>query len=558
MKNMKTILILASLAMSVACTGDFEGYNSNPNKLTQGSITPISMLEPLIYSSSSSQSSYMLSIANEISQVTVAKSTPRREHCYNLSNQNFSALWNLGYKWANNAKHMYELAEAQGQPNMQAIALTLKVYNLQFVTDMFGSIAYTEALRANEGITRPKIESQQEVYTAMLADLERANSLYNLSQALDTPAKDAIYGGDLAKWKKFTNTLRLRLLMRVSGRNNAFTPSVSEQISTILSDPDKYPVFESNEDNADVHFTGAAEYYRTYFNITNFPNDVALSSDHHVSSQLLGMVRDEATGFTDPRQKIWIKPRFVDNAGTKADVIRPMIGALSGCTITYNGKTELSDNEAYLHYETLVGDTRPEMWLDYDELLFIKAEAAFNGWISGSAQSYYEAAIKASCEKWNAFGQYGAYPVLDENNQIQFTPIEIQQKEITALLQTEQVKWNGTQQRIAEQKWLSLFWVRGFQMYHEMRRTGYPECKTGLGTIELNASQGKFIARYAYPTIAIANNRANYEAAFAAQGATLEDNSIIFPIWWSGQAVAKDAGTPWAHTFRTNVTAEEN
>ena len=56
-------------------------------------------------------------------------------------------------------------------------------------------------------------------------------------------------------------------------------------------------------------------------------------------------------------------------------------------------------------------------------------------------------------------------------------------------------------------------------MYHEMRRTGYPECKTGMGTIELNATGGKFIARYPYPSIAIANNRANYTAAFEAQGA---------------------------------------
>ena len=61
-------------------------------------------------------------------------------------------------------------------------------------------------------------------------------------------------------------------------------------------------------------------------------------------------------------------------------------------------------------------------------------------------------------------------------------------------------------------------------MYHEMRRTGYPECKTGMGTIELNATGGKFIARYPYPSIAIANN----------------------------------AGQPWEHSFRKNVIAEEN
>ena len=212
MKYAKYILILALLAASGACTNDFEDYNTNPNKQSEGSVAPIALLEPLIYSSTNSYSSYMLSIANEISQVTVAKSTPRREHCYNLADGNFKAIWNLGYKWAGNAKHMYDLAVAQNQPNFQAIGLTLKVYNMSILTDMFGSIAYREALKGGEGINTPHIDSQQEVYTAMLEELELANSLYNASLGLDDPTKDGIYGGDIAKWQKFTNTLRLRLL----------------------------------------------------------------------------------------------------------------------------------------------------------------------------------------------------------------------------------------------------------------------------------------------------------------------------------------------------------
>lgn len=125
--------------------------------------------------------------------------------------------------------------------------------------------------------------------------------------------------------------------------------------------------------------------------------------------------------------------------------------------------------------------------LDYDELLFIKAEAAMNGWISGSAKEYYEAAITASCQKWGEYGIYASYPELNASNKIELKTVAITQKNIAALLASDHVKWNNTQQRLAEQKWLSLFWVIGFQMYHEMRRTGYPECKTGMGTIELNA-----------------------------------------------------------------------
>ena len=66
MKYAKYILILALLAASGACTNDFEDYNTNPNKQSEGSVAPIALLEPLIYSSTNSYSSYMLSIANEI------------------------------------------------------------------------------------------------------------------------------------------------------------------------------------------------------------------------------------------------------------------------------------------------------------------------------------------------------------------------------------------------------------------------------------------------------------------------------------------------------------
>lgn len=559
MKYAKYILLTA-LAAATACTGDFEDYNSNPNKLTQGSISPISTLEPVLYQGTNGSgdkddaclSKYMLEIANEISQVTVAKSTPRQEHCYNLSNQNFQQIWNLCYNWAKNANHMYELATEQNQPNFQAIGLTMKVYYLSICTDMFGSIAYREALKGDEGVRKPHIDSQKEVYEQMMADLETANSLYNEGLKMDTPSKDGMYGGDIAKWKKFTNTLHLRLLMRVSGRNTSFTPTVGERISAILSDPATYPVFESNDDNGTLKYTGSAKYYKCYFNSNNFANDTSFSSDHHISSQFLGMIYDPAIGFTDPRMRIWIKPRYI-----LPSTIIEMLGAISGCTTTYNAITQYSDKEPYLHYETLVNDTNPTRLLDYDELLFIKAEAALNGWISGSAEAYYNAAVTASCEKWNAYGPQASYPILNSENKIAFSTIAISQQDITALLESDPVKWNGTQQRLAEQKWLALFWTVGFQMYHEMRRTGYPECKTGQGTIQLGYTDGKFIARYAYPLIAIANNRANYEAALAEQGVTLSDDDMILPIWWSGQAVAKDAGTPWEHSFRHNVVAEE-
>ncbi len=550
-KKLYKVALILSLAVTTSCTDNFVEYNTNPNKMPQGSISPSATIEPVIYTGTNNLSSYMLSIANEISQITVAKSSPRQEHCYNLGNGNFLNIWNLTFNWAGRAKHMYDLASEQNQPNYQAIGQTLKVYYLSICTDMFGSIAYSEALKGDEGIKRPKIESQRDVYLGMMNDLEEANALYNQLLKMDDPSKDGIYGGDIEKWQKFTNTLHLRLLMRVSGRDNDFSPTVGERISKIINNPSQYPIFDSAGDDATVKFSGTTEYYKTHFNFISFPDDKSLSGDHHVSSQFLNMIYNESTGFSDPRMKIWIKPRYTSTE------IREMVGAPSGATTTYNSNTQRSEKEPFLHYETLVNDVNPNILLCYDELLFIKAEAALNGWIGGSAREYYEAAITASCQRWGGYGANAAYPEM-VNGAVATNPVYIEQKDIDAFLQSEEARWDGSARRLAEQKWLSLFWVLGFQQYHEMRRTGYPECKIGMGAINLNYTNGNFIARYAYPLIAIANNRANYEAAFNEQGATVDDNNMILPVWWSGQAVAKDMGSPWEHSFRKRVIATED
>lgn len=206
-----------------------------------------------------------------------------------------------------------------------------------------------------------------------------------------------------------------------------------------------------------------------------------------------------------------------------------------------------------MHYEVLCRDTNPNIILCYDELLFIEAEAAMNGWIQGSAEQYYNEALRASCKKWAPWGANGRFPVMDGSG-VAFTNVTITDQQIENLIARPEVRWDGTFKRLAEQKWLALWWNIGFDPYSEMRRTGYPECTINEGIVKQGFSinsEGKavFIARCSYPQIAIANNRANYMVALERMGTTTND--IVTPVWWSGQAVAKDAGQPWPHSFRT-------
>lgn len=535
--SVKSIIIILSIIAIAGCTNGFEKLNEDPNRIPVGGVEPSSMIESILITGSNALASDMTYYGTEIAQVSAKTGNVREEQAYIIADQDYSGRWTNFYRWANNAVHMAEMAAEQNDPNYEAIGLIMKVYYLAQCTDLFGSIAYTEALKATEGILTPRIESQQEVYTAMMVDLEQANYLINLTKPLSKSERDHLYGGNMSNWKKFANTLHLRLLMRVSGRNELFTPSVAQRIKTIIDNPATYPVFESNADNAAVKFNASATYYRNYYNTIDYSNQNAFN-DRMGIQFLKHTVYNFDTGDCDPRLKIWAKPTSVNNFQWK--------GAIPA------GNKDLGSRDgshySIRHWETLVRDDNPNMMMDYAELLFIKSEAAFNGWITGNAKDYYEEAVTASCLRWNELGKFARFPNLSGVT----APVTITPADITAMLAQPISRYDGTLERIQTQKWVSLFWVIGFEMYNEMRRTGYPDVPLGSRILSYDRSKGMFIRRFGYPQIALANNSANYKIAILEQkGNENEMSSMNLPVWWSGEAISMDKGAPWPHAFRT-------
>ena len=535
------IIFFITLCVAVisGCTKGFEELNRDPNRIPLGGVEFSNMIEAILITGSNALAADMPYYATEMAQASAKSGNVREEQAYVMDNATYEGRWNIFYRWANNADHMAKLAVAQNDPKYQAIGLIMKVYYMAQCTDLFGSIAYTEALKALEQIFTPRIESQQEVYTAMMADLELANELIDLSKPyqFSKAERDHLYGGNMTNWKKFANTLHLRLLMRVSGRNEAFTPTVAQRIKTIIDDPETYPVFASNADNAAVKFSASATYYRNNFNTVDIPTQNQF--DDRLSLPFLNLVvYNYETGDCDPRLRIWGKPRPLNDYKWK--------GAITA------GNKDLGSRDGALYsqrqWETLVRDDNPNMLMDYAELLFIKSEAAFNGWISGNAKDYYEAAVTASCQRWNELGKYARFP--DQNGVT--APVNITAVDIAAMLAQPKSMYDGTLERIQTQKWLSLFWVVGYEMFNEMRRTGYPDMPLGSRIVTYNRTNGKFMERFGYPQVALNNNNANYRAAVLDQKGSVENMStMVLPVWWSGLAISIDNGNPWPHSFRT-------
>lgn len=511
-------LLAGALMTASSCTNNFEEYNTNPNRMTVGDIEPSRMLEPLIYDGSREWQRYTRYWNGELIQYTACTSSNvRQEHRYFIGDQDFKGLWNFYAGYANNTMHMYDLAEAKGEEAIMAMALTLKVLFMSNLTDMFGDIPYAEAFQGREegGTRKPKYDSQQEVYEQMMADLERANDIYATNPSMLDAALDGLYGGDMQAWRKFNNTLYMRLLCRVGGRSEMNVPS---RMRTLLADPVKYPMFESNDDNARVNYSGI-EPYVGYYDGMN-ANDFTRSM-YKITRQVIDMTVITENGvqlYEDPRLRI-----MAQKSGSRWK------GTIGGCTNAQ--QSEANSGAAYLNYGVLGRNTNPSFFMCYDELQFILAEAALKGWIDGgesAARTYYEAAVTASCEKW---GEFASFVELAEGEE----PADITPEDIEEFLSSDLASWDGhdsKQQLIGDQKYLALFWM-GMEAYHEYRRTGYPELTIGEGTINDHILP----TRFAYPVNSVATNADNVQVALDRMGG---ENDMKTPVWWSKQAIANN------------------
>lgn len=501
---------LAMLVASIAgCTHGFEAINTDPNKMQVGDLQPYGMFEPLLYGMANQQTYYAYYWTDELAQFTVSSLTAQERHRYKITDIQWGSLWNNYAGKGLNATHMYELGVKFGDKGCQAVALTLKVYALSNLTDLFGDIPYSEAYRQREGIDRPRFDTQKEVYEQMFAELETANELYAQQPTFERASLDIMYGGDMKLWRKFNNSLYLRLLCRVSGRPEM---KAGEKIAAMLKDSSKYPLIASNTENATIHNTGVDPYFGR-FRPADMTKMNFTSSAYKIAKQFIAMttIADGADSEQDPRLTTWAER---DGDDWK--------GATAGCELA-DQQVDVKDC-ALLNYKVLVRDDAPNFLMDYSEIRFIMAEAALKGWIDGGeaqARVYYESAVKASCQKWAELERYSDVKAPIDDNAI------------AKLLAGRLAGWDShtdKERLIAEQKYLSLFWV-GLEAYHELRRTSWPELTIGRGALY---NDWHLPQRMGYPSESVGSNPDNVNAALSNMGGV---NNMLTPVWWSYKAI---------------------
>jgi len=488
------LIIAASAAIFTACDKELDKINTDPNNMVVGHVHPVSLLPNILYSGASSLVNLSFNLADELMQYSVSTNTLDAYCRYQIPNGNSSSVWNNCARWASSADHMRELASVEpSYCNFEAIALTMRAFYMQILTDSYGDVPFEEAFKGMEGQSQPKFDCQKDVYLKLIEDLKTANSLYNnglypMNEA--QKAKDFLYGGNLERWQKFTNSLLLRVLLRVSGCDEI---DVKSEMTAIYNSPAEYPVFNSEEDAAVFRFTGKDNNLNPYgsTNITSF------NSSRRAAEFIIDQMFDSG----DPRISLY----FVQVGGVWK-------GAKSGVV---SREESGSGSAAYLNKIILGSYDSPYSFMNYDELLFIWSEAAYKGLIPGGqtlAANFYRKAIEASARHWSSL----------PGNENPISDLAISQFLM-------KVAWNGTYEQLMTQKYVALFWC-GFESWAEYRRTGYPDLPIAKTTMNDNILP----RRFEYPINTASTNPDNYaEALRRLREDYRGDDDMKTPVWWS-------------------------
>ena len=481
------LLVFTSL---FSCTDKFEEINTDPNR--PNDVTPGILLGQMQYRIVNNSIQASRSFTHELMQVHAPRSSPGGQGLHRYVVQPGQALWTGLYDRLTDVEDIYKISDRLKENNYKAIALVYKSWAYSILTDLYGDVPYSQAIKASEGNFSPAFDKQKDIYIQILKDLETANTLFDDTKAL-TYGGDLVYNANvlsggrnvgIQKWRKFANSLRLRLLLRISKRDGEV--NVNQQITSILANPTTNPVFTANADDAIFRYPGTFPYFNPYFQ--------ARTLEWRDGTYFTKFFLNHMNAINDPRRAIWVTPVIVNGQSV-----------YQGIDSGYPTSLEyiVGRNSSYpdvLKTSPLLG-----VMMTFSEVEFIKAELALKGFNTGkTAKAHYDAGITASMVQWGATMPAG-------------------------FLNTAGVAFNATGtaaqqlEQIILQKYYAYFFV-DYQSWFEKRRTGYPVLPRGTGI----PAENVFPSRVPYPTYLQSLNASNLQAAVASIGG---DNSNV-KLWW--------------------------
>lgn len=550
-KSIIALMLIASSSFLGACSDNYlESLNTDPSKAE--------VIDPNAQLTTAQLQTYGRLDLVDIYRNYLGAFNQQYMGCWNTTNYGgrhtidnsvMGYWWTLGYTGAigNLVDAEYYTKENPAKANINAALNIYKVYIMSIMTDLYGDVPYFEAGKGYlESIFNPKYDEQKDIYDDFFKVL--AVAVEQLDASKDRITGDVIYSGDINRWKKFANTLRMRLAMRISNVDPARAQKEFEEALVATGG-----IFTSSSDDAminymEVSYSFGSESFSDYrgnaYSKLLYGNDPANNPTYLCSTffnqlydtkdprtfRIARCYYDGKMSTTRPDNRIDLTEEMIEKGinfqpcipgayswepwptGYDSDILKEM--AVSDPSIPVSVSREV---EPKLATTFLMSDNKGIV-ITYSEAMFLLAEAKLKGWNVGTytVENCYKTGVR---EAMNILSNhYDCEPISSEefeeyyaNNPIGYT----NEQKIRA---------------INTQAWL-LHFLNPTECWANVRRSGYPALKSPAeyGFSQFLTDGQEIPVRLCYPTLESSYNKANYEEAVERMGGK---DSWYNRVWW--------------------------
>jgi hypothetical protein len=505
MKNISKILLSSLLLSTLGLAGckDFLDINANPN-------LPTTVSPDLVLASGTGNMVYVLGgqfqiagnfLAQHWTQNLVSNQYKELDR-YNILQSTYDTPFITLFAGAQQDFQIVINRAKGDSSNYAAIAGIQQAFTYQLLSDAYDRVPFTEALKGGD-LVQPKYDEGPVIYAGAINLINQSVAKINTSpNAISPGTQDIIFGGDMAKWRRFANTLKLRMFMRQVYVN----PQLAQDSIRAMF-------------NRNAQFLGATENAQVSI-FTSGKNANPISTTELLGSGITGniiassTIIDYLSNTNDSRiEDLFDRPNNVAGAA--------FVGTAQGLAGTANAPTPAITTKSRPDVVKIIGPTAPVILISGAESMFLQAEAAVRGFSTGNAKALYNQGIASS---WNRLGTPTSVtttssttppvtttvPVLA--NFLASAPIDLDNAPVGEAA-------NSKLDRIITQKWVSMSGSQGFEAWAELRRTNFPSfIRPSLSS---TLAAGVIANRFPYPATESARNP-NTPAVQLVQ----------VPVWW--------------------------
>ena len=506
MKRILIILAIPLILINQSCKKGFLDVNTDPNRATTGAIGPelilpnalnvtVGIMDPGPVSASGWMGYWAISGSYAVSgsDFTTYKETPAFGNTF----------------WVNLYDNLedYNTVEIDSRSSkfLQGIAKIMKAVDFQYLVDAFNNVPYSDALKAT-AVQKPKYDDGATIYGENFKQITAGMALIVADAGTPPGAStDIMFSGSKSLWLKFANTIKLRMLIRLS--EMVTKPAYfNTELATVVADANGFLTTDALVQPGYCNSAGKQNpFWGRYYDVNG--NEVSSFGDFYRAHQYS---IDFLVNNADPRLSKIYAP--ATGTGLYTGSVLGKIGGLPGSSLSRFGPGVLKGAGGTIPVSTS-GATAPAVMLSAAESYFLQAEAALRTWLpAANAQTYYQNGVQASFTYLGA-GSSTTYVSQVNNKNTNW-----------AATTTFDEKLN----LIIRQKWVANNSINSFETWSDWRRFEYLHPGGPLGDMPLSISPNidvpKIPYRYLYPTIEVSTNNDNV----VAQGTINHQTSKIF------------------------------